>query len=45
MPNFVALGCVEVGEKFLGGWGHFNTVDLIRYIFISILVLVQNVTI
>ena len=22
MPNFVALGCLEVGEKFLvGGWG------------------------
>ena len=28
MPNFVALGCLEVGEKFLvGGWGggHFDT--------------------
>ena len=22
MPNFVALGCLEVGEKFgVGGWG------------------------
>ena len=21
MPNFVALGCLEVGEKFAGGWG------------------------
>ena len=20
MPNFVVLGCLEVGEKFVGGW-------------------------
>ena len=32
MPNFVVLGCLEVGEKFsvvgwggVGGWGHFDT--------------------
>ena len=29
MPNFIALGCVEVGEKFrVGGgvgWGHFHS--------------------
>ena len=29
MPSFVALGCLEVGEKFLWGggvgWGHFDT--------------------
>ena len=28
MPNFIALGCLEVGEKFsVGGWGegHFDT--------------------
>ena len=21
MPNFIALGCLEVGEKFPVGWG------------------------
>ena len=21
MPNFIALGCLEVGEKFVVGWG------------------------
>ena len=29
MPNFVVLGCLEVGEKFVVGWwvgwGHFDT--------------------
>ena len=32
MPNFVVLGCLEVGEKFSvgggvggGGWAHFDT--------------------
>ena len=29
MPNFVVLGCLEVGEKFTVGWGrvvgHFDT--------------------
>ena len=33
MPNFVVLGCLEVGEKFtvgggggwVGGWGHFHS--------------------
>ena len=30
MPSFVALGSLEVGEKFTvgwggGGWGHFDT--------------------
>ena len=24
MPNFIALGCLEVGEKFPGGWGAFR---------------------
>ena len=27
MPNFVVLGCLEVGEKFrvVGWWGHFHS--------------------
>ena len=36
MPNFIALGCLEVGEKFSGGGvgglggGHFDTKNHVK---------------
>ena len=31
MPNFVALGCVEVGEKFgVSGWGGGSMCGLLK---------------
>ena len=29
MSNFVVLGCLAVGEKFPGGWGHFHSKNLV----------------
>ena len=31
MPNFVVLGCLEVGEKFSGGWWVVGGVGAFRH--------------
>ena len=41
MPSFIALGCLEVDEKFPGGlvgggWGHFHSENRITPTFVRL---------